>query len=481
MGNSRDYAVRLLEALEDQYGHYMTTKGVLLAAGIRESMQAMQLKILHELANVGTIERRKGNGGGLRWKLLTKEWDRNQPTAAVPGQQPAEQQHTEAEPKPERKAGSDDLADLRRRLEIAEGKIEMTEAELAELEDRYQRSNGVVRIKKYDGKVIELKGVVLPKCFSVIKDLAACRRPILLVGPAGCGKTHIGRLLADSLELDFGSISCSSGMSETHLLGRSTPDFTTGKNKYQGTEFLRIYEGGGVFLIDEIDAADSNLLLVINSAIANGYCNVPNRPDNPHAKKHKDFILVVTANTYGRGATRVYAGRNQLDEATLDRFRMGTIEVDYDVVVEEKLCPDEDLRTYFYEVRSKIVATGLRRIVSTRFLEDAYVMLKSASWDIKQISDIFFAGWSDDERGKAYVPPPCDPDEEDVPAKNFMDADPVQLAGSDDWHCPTHGKLIPMKSGKGLKCPKAGTYNTTSKRWSMCNCCKWTPVAGKAS
>jgi cobaltochelatase CobS len=36
------------------------------------------------------------------------------------------------------------------------------------------------------------------------------------------------------------------------------------------------------------------------------------------------------ANTFGTGADRQYVGRNQLDESTLDRFRIGQIERDYD-------------------------------------------------------------------------------------------------------------------------------------------------------
>ena len=81
---------------------------------------------------------------------------------------------------------------------------------------------------------------------------------------------------------------------------------------------MRCYEHGGVFLLDEIDACDSNTLLAINLAIANGYCNVPNRHGNPVAHRHPNFIVIATANTLGRGATRSYAGRNQLDEASLE-------------------------------------------------------------------------------------------------------------------------------------------------------------------
>lgn len=42
---------------------------------------------------------------------------------------------------------------------------------------------------------------------------------------------------------------------------------------------MEFYEEGGVFLLDEVDAADANVLLVINQALANGHLPVPNRTD----------------------------------------------------------------------------------------------------------------------------------------------------------------------------------------------------------
>src|SRR5262249_40226256 len=160
--------------------------------------------------------------------------------------------------------------------------------------------------------------------------LARARRNVLLVGPAGSGKTHLAKQVAQALGLDFAHISCSAGMSEGQLLGRLVPTGEAGRFEYLRSEVVRCYEEGGVFLFDEIAAADSNTLLVINSALANGQMCVPNRPHNPVAVKHPDFVCMAAANTFGTGADRQYVGRNQLDESTLDRFRIGQIEMDYD-------------------------------------------------------------------------------------------------------------------------------------------------------
>lgn len=309
---------------------------------------------------------------------------------------------------------------------IADERDKELEEKVRKLEARPVNSGVVeIRINKPDGKVKKLKAV-LPEVFPHILDLAQARRNILLVGPAGCGKSHVSKLVADSLGLRFGAVNCTSGMSETHLLGRGTPNITDGKTRFQTTDFLRCYEEGGVFLMDEIDGADPNLLLAFNTATSNDYCNVPNRATKPIAVRHEDFILIATANTYGRGANRMYAGRNQLDEATLDRFRIGTVEMSFDAGIESSFkleddglawTPPEDyqdnyveryakqfadlgydLRSTLQYIRYKIEqAKTLRRLMSTRFIRDAIIMRQSADWTTQKILEVYFQGWSEDE------------------------------------------------------------------------------------
>lgn len=255
-----------------------------------------------------------------------------------------------------------------------------------------------IRITSPNGDTRSLKGV-FHASFKRLLQLASARMNILLVGPAGSGKTHVCAQLAEALGLPFGFVSCSAGMSEGQLTGRLVPTGKAGRFEYLRSEFVRSYEEGGVFLFDEVDAADSNTLLVINSALANGHTAVSNRPENPVAKKHADFVCVAAANTFGTGADRQYVGRNQLDESTLDRFRIGQVELDYSPEVEEQLCPDDELRTRLQGIRAKIRQSKLRRIVSTRFLRDAYRM-KQAGWTDAEIESALMAGWTPDEVAK---------------------------------------------------------------------------------
>jgi len=238
--------------------------------------------------------------------------------------------------------------------------------------------------------------------FAEILDLAAQRMEILMIGPAGCGKSHLAEQIAKALGLRFGSISCSAGMSEGQITGRLIPTGDGGRFEYQRSQFVEFYEEGGVFLLDEIDAADANVLLVINQALANGHLPVPNRVANPQAKRHPDFVLLAAANTFGNGANRMYVGRNQLDESTLDRFRIGQVLMDYDQELEESLLSDGRLLERLWSIRRKAAECQLRRVVSTRFIAKAATM-QTAGWGSDKIIGQLVCGWTQDERSKVGV------------------------------------------------------------------------------
>ena len=279
--------------------------------------------------------------------------------------------------------------------------VKELEAKVAELEKNAGGAAArVIEIRKPKAKPVKIDGVVHP-VFDEVVELAAARDNIFLPGPSGSGKSHLAKQVADALELKFGSISCSAGMSESQLLGRMVPTGDHGQFEFLTTEFLDCYENGGVFLFDEIDAADSNVLLVINSALANGHMSVPSRHGNPTAKRHPDFVCIAAANTWGRGADRMYVGRNELDESTIDRFRMGCVPMDYDETLERQLCPDNDLYERLKRYRDRAQVNRLERIVSTRFIAQAYVKHHCHGWPVERIDAKLFQGWRDDEIRKA--------------------------------------------------------------------------------
>lgn len=256
-----------------------------------------------------------------------------------------------------------------------------------------------IEIKRPDASAYKVPGHVRSE-FQEILTAASVGINILLVGPAGCGKTHLAHQVAEALGRPFASVSCTAGMSESVLQGWMLPG-NGGAFEYVPSDFVTAYENGGVFLFDEVDAADPNTLLFINQALANGSFFLPQRKGATKVKRHADFVCIAAANTFGTGANSTYSGRERLDEATLDRFRAGIVQLDYDTKFERSTV-SPDLLAWGWAVRKRISESRLNRVMSTRFLLDATKLL-AVGRTVEQIKATYFVGWKADERSKVDV------------------------------------------------------------------------------
>lgn len=160
--------------------------------------------------------------------------------------------------------------------------------------------------------------------FPLLAAAVAARVNVMLVGPAGSGKTTAAKQVADMLGLPFygtGAIN-----TEYKLSG-----FIDAQGRIISTAFRKAFEEGGVFLFDEIDGSLPGALLAFNSALANDWYDFP----DANIKRHDNFRVIAGANTFGTGADRQYVGRNQLDAASLDRYAV--LDWGYDEALEAAL------------------------------------------------------------------------------------------------------------------------------------------------
>jgi hypothetical protein len=208
--------------------------------------------------------------------------------------------------------------------------------------------------------------------------------PVMLTGAAGTGKNFTLEQVSEALGIPFyytGAIT-----QEYKLTG-----FIDAGGRFHETEFYKAFSGGGVFMLDEVDASSPETLVLLNGAIANRYFDFP----NGRIRAHEDFRVVAAGNTYGTGADMVYVGRNVLDGATLDRFVV--IKMDYDTKVEQELCPDTDYYQFVKDLRSLVNKYKLRHIIGMRASINGYKSLMAGMSKAFVIESIVTKGMSIDD------------------------------------------------------------------------------------
>jgi cobaltochelatase CobS len=206
----------------------------------------------------------------------------------------------------------------------------------------------------YNGSKNTVQADVLHEKYEMVLKIVGAGHPVFLSGPAGTGKSKLAEQVAQGLGLDFYSESAI--FQEFKLTG-----FLDMKNDYEETAFYKAFKYGGVFMIDEIDASAPEILVILNTAIAQGYFTFPNE----FVRAHENFRIISAGNTVGTGADNQYTGRQQLDASTLDRFFI--IKIDYSEAIELAIANnDKDLVEFARSIRDSAETNGISILFSYR-------------------------------------------------------------------------------------------------------------------
>jgi cobaltochelatase CobS len=184
---------------------------------------------------------------------------------------------------------------------------EATEERVAELVSKLAVLS--VRVERPDVPPVTLDGV--HSMFPVALRLTAAGLHSYWHGGPGGGKSTAARQVAEALGRTFGYISLNPQTPDSRLLG-----FLDATGTYRRTVFRDCYEHGGIFCIDELDNAAPSLLTTINSALENGSAAFP----DGLVERHKEFVLIGTGNTSGKGASPMFPERRPFDAAFAERF-----------------------------------------------------------------------------------------------------------------------------------------------------------------
>lgn len=226
------------------------------------------------------------------------------------------------------------------------------------------------------------------------RDHRGFRLNIWLTGPTGSGKTTAAEHCAKALSIPFGSDG--SLDADYKVLG-----FRDANGNVISTQFLDIYEKGGIYVADEIDNWLPSALLSLNAALANGWCSSP----RGLVKRHPDACVIACANTWGLGATSDYVGRTKLDAASLDRFQP-KIKWPIDQRLERALAEQSggNIGLQWHDIvvraREAVKRQGLKIIISPRGTFGGIALLKSG-FEAQEVVDMTLASGISIDQKKA--------------------------------------------------------------------------------
>lgn len=235
----------------------------------------------------------------------------------------------------------------------------------------------------------------------------AARNNILLIGPAGAGKTAVIEQMAARLGWPVWAVSCSGKVRTSHWLG--TFALRDGATVWQDGPLTLAMRHGGVFLADEITRLDAAEQMALVRVLDGGSVTIPETGEV--IRPHKLFRFAATGNSGGFGDdTGAYVGERVSSYAFVDRFIK--LRVDYlDAQQEEELLkkaapglPDAmrrllvELAQHVRKASQASGGGGLRVNISTRALvacaKEAYAY-KSMGLDhplTEAIDDIILNG-----------------------------------------------------------------------------------------
>lgn len=293
----------------------------------------------------------------------------------------------------------ENLSDGMTTLEEKLSKLLDTKTKTGKIYEEQRKKAAKDKIEK--AKRMEHEHEMLPDVMHMLKTIGCC----YLAGPAGTGKSTLAKSACKKLfdlkddpvvSGKYAQISFSPDTTSGEMIGRSDVN-----GNFHESEIVRVFRDGGLILFDEIDDADAAMLIKINTALANGYLSTP----NGMVVRNKDTYICCAANTYGTGPDAMYVGRTRLDAATLDRFTLCTVFVDYDKHLEDEIADQLDpdnhywLTGYVSKVREAIKKGRLRKTCSTRFVINATAHMlagKTPRW----IQENYLQNWTVAEKAK---------------------------------------------------------------------------------
>lgn len=139
--------------------------------------------------------------------------------------------------------------------------------------------------------------------------------PLLLISETGAGKTSLVRWLAKQTNNAYRRVNLNGNTTVDEFKGKLIPDEETGKWKWVDGVLIEAMRKGHWLLLDEINAAQPEILFTLNSLLDDDRYVVIEEKDGEVVHPHPNFRLFASMNPTGR-----YTGTKELNIALKSRF-----------------------------------------------------------------------------------------------------------------------------------------------------------------
>lgn len=234
-------------------------------------------------------------------------------------------------------------------------------------------------------------------------------RPVItMVGPTGNGKTTVAEAVLEVLGYAYEVLDMTEFVEPADLIGSTTYVLKDGQGEETWRDGIvtRCFREGKALLINEFDTANPRAAMCLQSVFQSPGLNKKGRyvttPDGRVYPKD-DCPIILTMNTFGSGASRMYVGRNALDAATLDRMSyIKTVYENEQDILERHGCEEAlagKLVEWAVGMRKRIDENALRVSLSNRVLLNMADSIQNDEIDFDQaVADEFLDRLDEDVR-----------------------------------------------------------------------------------
>lgn len=220
----------------------------------------------------------------------------------------------------------------------------------------------------------KLDGYIKPKVFDRICHMVNNKVDTMLYGRSGTGKSLMAKAISTALDWGFFSINFTEGLRYSDIF-----EFTTlknGKTEREKSDLMKAFEEPGIVFLDEAFAIEPGVALGLNKLLQEGYY----QSRVGVIKRHEDCVVMLGANTMGRGNSQKYRGAKRADMSFIGRFC--AYELDYDEGVERGIAKKYlDAKAAgivlhrVWDLREKVKLNRIQFDVSSRALEKACMLI----------------------------------------------------------------------------------------------------------